>query len=83
MVDEKREVFMKLSKYLLPMTNLPDRFSNLAFWRSVRKLKSNIVATFNYIESWGNNVENVLRNLNRSFGHDNFHIQLWSLNQTN
>ena len=63
---------MKLSKYLLPMTNLPDRFSNLAFWRSVRNLKDAINATFKYIESWGNNVENVLRNLNRSFGHDNY-----------
>lgn len=63
---------MKLSKYLLNMKNLPDMSSNLAFWRSVRKLKNNIVSTFNYIESWGNNVENVLRNLNRSFGHDNF-----------
>ena len=63
---------MKLSKYLLPMTNLPDRFSNLAFWRSVRNLKDDINATFKYIESWGNNVENVLRNLNQSFGHDNY-----------
>ena len=63
---------MELSEYLLHMTNLPDRFSNLAFWRSVRKLKGDIVATFNYIESWGNNVEDVLRNLNRSFSHDNF-----------
>lgn len=63
---------MDLSRYLESMKNLPDRFSNLAFWRSVRKLKGYIVATFNYIESWGNNVENVLRNFNGSFGHDNF-----------
>lgn len=48
---------MKLSKYLLPMTNLPDRFSNLAFWRSVRSLKDDINATFKYIESWGNGIE--------------------------
>lgn len=48
---------MKLSKYLLPMTNLPDRFSNLAFWRSVRTLKDDINATFKYIESWGNGIE--------------------------
>lgn len=39
---------MKLSKYLLPMTNLPDRFSNLAFWRSVRSLKDDINATFTF-----------------------------------
>lgn len=63
---------MDLLEYLKPMKNLPDRFSNLAFWRSVRKLKGDIVATFNYIESWGNNVEDVLRNLNRSFSHDNY-----------
>ena len=63
---------MDLLKYLEPMKNLPERFSNLAFWRSVRKLKNDIVTTFNYIESWGNNIEDVLRNLNRSFGHDNF-----------
>lgn len=62
---------MDLLKYLEPMKNLPDRFSNLAFWRGVRKLKSDIVATFNYIEVWGNNAEDVLRKLNRSFGHDN------------
>lgn len=68
----KRGVFMDLLEYLKPMKNLPERFSNLAFWRGVRKLKSDIVATFNYIESWGNNVEDVLRNLNRSFSHDNF-----------
>lgn len=63
---------MDLLEYLKPMKNLPERFSNLAFWRSVRKLKGDIVATFNYIEEWGNNIEDVLRNLNRSFSHDNF-----------
>ena len=63
---------MDLLKYLASMKNTPERFSNLAFWRGVRKLKGDIVGAFNYIESWGNNIENVLRNLNRSFGHDNF-----------
>ena len=63
---------MNLSKYLESMKNLPDRFSNLAFWRGVRKLRDKLVDTFEYVESWGNNVENVLRNLNRSFGHDYF-----------
>lgn len=63
---------MNLTKFLKRMEKNPERFSNLAFWREVRKLKTNIVATFKYVESWGNNVENVLRNLNRSFGHDNF-----------
>lgn len=63
---------MDLTKFLKRMKNTPERFSNLAFWREVRKLKTNIVATFKNVENWGNNVENVLRNLNRSFGHDNF-----------
>ena len=63
---------MNLTKFLKRMEKTPERFSNLAFWREVRKLKTNIVATFKYVESWGNNVEDVLRNLNRSFGHDNF-----------
>ena len=63
---------MNLAKFLEPMKHATERFSNLAFWREVRKLKTNIVATFKYIESWGNNVEDVLRNLNRSFGHDYF-----------
>ena len=63
---------MNLSKYIESMKFLPDRFSNLAFWRGVRKLKYAIVNTFNYIESWGNRIENLLRNLNGSFGHDYF-----------
>ena len=63
---------MNLSKYIESMKFLPDRFSNLAFWRGVRKLRDKIVDTFEYVSSWGNNVENVLRNLNRSFGHDYF-----------
>ena len=63
---------MNLSKYIESMKNLPDRFSNLAFWRCIRKLKYAIVNTFNYIESWGNRIENLLRNLNGSFGHDYF-----------
>ena len=53
---------MDLLKYLEPMKNLPDRFSNLAFWRGVRKLKNEVVNAFEYIESWGNNIESELAN---------------------
>lgn len=48
---------MDLLKYLEPMKNLPERFSNLAFWRGVRKLKDEVVNAFEYVDSWGENVE--------------------------
>ena len=63
---------MNLSKYLESMKNLPDRFSNLAFWRGVIKLRDKLVETFEYVGEWGNRIENLLRNFNRSFGHDYF-----------
>lgn len=63
---------MNLSKYLESMKNLPDRFSNLAFWRDVRKLRDKLVDTFGYLDEWGNRIENLLRNLNGSFSHDYF-----------
>ena len=49
---------MDLLKYLEPMKNIPERFSNLAFWRGVRKLKDEIVSAFEYVDSWGKSVEN-------------------------
>lgn len=49
---------MDLLKYLEPMKNLPERFSNLAFWRGVRKLRDEVVNAFEYIDSWGESVEN-------------------------
>lgn len=48
---------MDLLKYLEPMKNIPERFSNLAFWRGVRKLKDEVVNAFEYIDSWGDNIE--------------------------
>ena len=48
---------MNLLKYLEPMKNLPDRFSNLAFWRGVRKLRDDVVNAFEYVDSWGKSVE--------------------------
>lgn len=48
---------MDLSQYLETMKNLPDRFSNLAFWRGVRKLRDEIAKTFEYVDSWGKNIE--------------------------
>ena len=48
---------MDLLKYLAPMKNIPERFSNLAFWRGVRKLKDEVVNAFEYIDSWGDNIE--------------------------
>ena len=58
---------MDLSKYLETMKNLPDRFSNLAFWRGVRKLRNEIVKTFENVESWGTSVENNLNSLDGKF----------------
>ena len=51
---------MDLSKYLETMKNLPDRFSNLAFWRGVRKLKDEVINAFEYVDEWGTEVENSL-----------------------
>lgn len=54
---------MDLLKYLEPMKNLPERFSNLAFWRGVRKLRDEVVNAFEYVDSWGENIENDLSHL--------------------
>ena len=51
---------MDLLKYLAPMKNIPERFSNLAFWRGVRKLKDEVVNAFEYVDSWGDHIETVL-----------------------
>lgn len=51
---------MDLLKYLEPMKNLPERFSNLAFWRGVRKLRDEVVNAFEYVDSWGENIESSL-----------------------
>lgn len=48
---------MDLLKYLEPMKNLPERFSNLAFWRGVRNLKDCVVNAFEYVDIWGDNIE--------------------------
>lgn len=48
---------MDLLRYLEGMKNLPDRFSNLAFWRGVRKLRDEVVNAFEYVDSWGKNIE--------------------------
>lgn len=48
---------MDLLKYLEPMKNIPERFSNLAFWRGVRKLRDEVVNAFEYVNSWGESVE--------------------------
>ena len=49
---------MDLLKYLEPMKHLPDRFSNLAFWRGCRKFKDAVVNAFEYVDSWGESIEN-------------------------
>ena len=51
---------MDLLKYLEPMKNLSDRFSNLAFWRGVRKLRDEVVNAFEYVDSWGTHIESLL-----------------------
>lgn len=54
---------MDLLKYLEPMKNIPERFSNLAFWRGVRKLKDEILKTFEYVGEWGTSVEGEITNI--------------------
>ena len=54
---------MDLLKYLEPMKNLPDRFSNLAFWRGVRKLKDEVVNAFEYVDSWGKSIESEIESI--------------------
>lgn len=54
---------MDLLKYLEPMKNIPERFSNLAFWRGVRKLKDEVVDAFEYVDSWGKNIESKLTSI--------------------
>ena len=51
---------MDLLKYLKPMKNLPVRFSNLACWRDLRKLKDSVVKAFEYVNSWGVKIETQL-----------------------
>lgn len=48
---------MKLLDYLEPMKTLPNRFSNLAFWRILRVFKDEIVEAFTYVNTWGNGIE--------------------------
>ena len=40
--------------------NIPERFSNLAFWRGVRNLKDYVVNAFEYLDSWGTHIESLL-----------------------
>lgn len=48
---------MKLLEYLKPMENLPNRFSNLAFWRILRIFKDKVVDAFTYVDTWGTGIE--------------------------
>lgn len=48
---------MKLLEYLEPMKTLPNRFSNLAFWRILRVFKDDVVDAFTYVDTWGKWVE--------------------------
>lgn len=48
---------MKLLDYLEPMKTLPNRFSNLAFWRVLRVFKDEVVEAFTYVNSWGSEIE--------------------------
>lgn len=54
---------MDLLKYLVPMKDLPKRFSNLAFWRDTRKFKDEVVNAFEYVDSWGTSIENELQTI--------------------
>ena len=52
-----------LSRNLETMKNLPDRFSNLAFWRGVRKLRDAIVKEFEDVSEWGIGIEGQITNI--------------------
>ena len=54
---------MDLSQYLETMKNLPERFSNLNFWRGVRKLRDKMVDTFEYVGEWGNGIDGDIASL--------------------
>ena len=54
---------MDLSQYLETMKNLPERFSNLNFWRGVRKLRDKMVDSFEYVGEWGNGIEGEIDSL--------------------
>lgn len=54
---------MDLSQYLETMKKLPERFSNLNFWRGVRKLRDKMVDTFEYVGMWGNGIEGQIDSL--------------------
>lgn len=56
---------MDLLKYLEPMKNIPERFSNLAFWRGFRKLRDEVVNALEYVDSWGESVEHDLANITK------------------
>lgn len=66
---------MDILKYLEPMKNLPNRFSNLAFWRVVRKLKDEMIKTFEYVGEWGNSIEGQILDINNSIGGINYSNQ--------
>ena len=72
---------MDLLKYLEPMKNIPERFSNLAFWRGVRKLKDEVVSAFEYVDSWGENIENDIANLRKT--NVPFNIHKYSMDLSN
>lgn len=72
---------MDLLKYLEPMKNLPERFSNLAFWRGVRKLRDEVVNAFEYVDSWGESIEADITNLKAS--NIPFNIHKYSMNLSN
>lgn len=59
---------MDLSQYLETMKKLPNRFSNLAFWRGVRKLRDKLVETFEYVDEWGNGIEGQITDINVNIG---------------
>ena len=57
---------MKLLDYLEPMETLPNRFSNLAFWRVLRVFKDKIVDAFTYVNAWGTDIETEQKTQNAS-----------------
>ena len=59
---------MNLTKFLESMKTTPERFSNLAFWRGVRKFRDRVVETFEYVGEWGNGIEGQITDINVNIG---------------
>lgn len=48
---------MDILKFVEDVKHLPNRFSNLDFWRSLKTFNEHLYDAFQYLDSWGNSIE--------------------------